>query len=99
MDLVVEASGSTPRPKVAEEGILGDVDGNGVVDIVDALIVAMYSVYPSIDLPSNANISLGDVNYDGQIDFIDAYLIGTYSVDPSDSSVTRGYRPSGHCRR
>jgi len=90
VDLVVEASGSTPRPKVAEGGILGDVDGNGVVDIVDALIVAMYSVYPSIDLPSNANISLGDVNYDGQIDFIDAYLIGTYSVDPSDPLLPEG---------
>ena len=80
----------TPRPKVAEGGILGDVDGNGVVDIVDALIVAMYSVYPSIDLPSNSNISLGDVNYDGQIDFIDAYLIGTYSVDPSDPLLPEG---------
>ncbi|MCY3790278.1 MAG: T9SS type A sorting domain-containing protein, partial [Gemmatimonadetes bacterium] len=90
VDLVVEASGSTPRPKVAEGGILGDVDGNGVVDIVDALIVAMYSVYPSIDLPSNSNISLGDVNYDGQIDFIDAYLIGTYSVDPSDPLLPEG---------
>ena len=90
VDLVVEASGSTPRPKVAEEGILGDVDGNGVVDIVDALIVAMYSVYPTIDLPSNANISLGDVNYDGRIDFIDAYLIGTYSVDPSDPLLPEG---------
>ena len=90
VDLVVEAAGSTPRPKVAEGGILGDVDGNGVVDIVDALIVAMYSVYPSIDLPSNSNISLGDVNYDGQIDFIDAYLIGTYSVDPSDPLLPEG---------
>ena len=90
VDLVVEASVSTPRPKVAEGGILGDVDGNGVVDIVDALIVAMYSVYPSIDLPSNSNISLGDVNYDGQIDFIDAYLIGTYSVDPSDPLLPEG---------
>ena len=90
VDLVVEASGNTPRPKVTEEGILGDVDGNGVVDIVDALIVAMYTVYPSIDLPSNSNISLGDVNYDGRIDFIDAYLIGTYSVDPSDPLLPEG---------
>ena len=75
---------------MVEGGILGDVDGNGVVDIVDALIVAMYSVYPSIDLPSNSNISLGDVNYDGQIDFIDAYLIGTYSVDPLNPLLPEG---------
>ena len=30
--------------KITTSGILGDVDGNGRVDIIDALLVAMYSV-------------------------------------------------------
>ena len=44
MDIVVEARGLSGRLKVAASGLLGDVNGDGRVDIVDALFVAMYSV-------------------------------------------------------
>ena len=82
--IVVASYDGIPRMKIATSGILGDVDGNGRVDIIDALLVAMYSVDPSIPVDHIPNIALGDVDTDGDIDFTDAYLIGTYSVNPSD---------------
>ena len=71
-------------------GLLGDVDGNGRVDMVDALIVAMYSVDASRLAAHLPHIALGDVNGDGRIDFVDAYLIGTYSVNPDDPVLPAG---------
>ena len=60
VDLVVEETG-VPRGKVTASGLLGDVDNNGRVDIVDALLVATYIVDSSIALPDNGDISLADV--------------------------------------
>ena len=88
--IVIEPYDGTPRMKIATSGILGDVDGNGRVDIIDALLVAMYSVDPSIPADHIPNITLGDVDTDGDIDFTDAYLIGTYSVNPSDPTLPPG---------
>ena len=90
VDIVVEVRGLSGRPKVAAGGILGDVNGDGRVDIVDALFVAMYSVDPSTLAAHIPNISLGDVDADGDIDFTDAYLIGTYSVNPLDPTLPAG---------
>ena len=75
------------RLKVTSNGILGDVNNNGRVDIDDALLVAMYSVNSSTRMPNNGNIFLGDVNCNGQVDFTDARLIVTYLVNSSDSAV------------
>ena len=88
--IVVESYEGIPRMKIATSGILGDVDGNGRVDIIDALLVAMYSVDSSIPADHIPNIALGDVDADGDIDFTDAYLIGTYSVNPSDPTLPPG---------
>ena len=88
--IVIEPYDSTPRMKITTSEILGDVDGNGRVDIIDALLVAMYSVDSSIPADHIPNIALGDVDADGDIDFTDAYLIGTYSVDPSDPTLPPG---------
>ena len=90
VDLVVEARGLSGRLKVAAGGLLGDVNGDGRVDIVDALFVAMYSVDPSTLAAHIPNISLGDVDADGDIDFTDAYLIGTYSANPLDPTLPAG---------
>jgi len=53
-------------------GNLGDVNDDGVVDIVDALLVAQYYVglNPSGFIPGNA-----DTNCDGSIDVVDALLV------------------------
>ena len=91
VDLVVEALGGRPRPKAAAaSGLLGDVDNSGLVDIVDALLLAMYSANPSIVMPNGGDISLGDVNQDGTTDFTDAWLIARYSLDPSDPLLPPG---------
>ena len=90
VDIIVEARGLPGRRKVAAGGLLGDVNGDGRVDIVDALFVAMYSVDPSALAAHIPNISLGDVDADGDIDFADAYLIGTYSANPLDPTLPAG---------
>ena len=88
--IVIEPYNGTPRMKITTSRILGDVDGNGRVDIIDALLVAMYSVDSSVPADHIPNIALGDVDADGDIDFTDAYLIGTYSVNPLDPMLPPG---------
>jgi hypothetical protein len=70
---------SVPRPYVSPAptpvGILGDVNGNGTVDIVDALLVAQY--YVGLN-PINFNVSVADVNCSGGVDIVDALRISQY---------------------
>ena len=65
------------RGKVATSGLPGDVDNNGRVDLVDALLVATYIADNSVTMPNNGDISQGDMNSDGRIDYIDVWLIAT----------------------
>jgi mannan endo-1,4-beta-mannosidase len=74
----------TPDPTIAPTiaptpagGVLGDVNGSGSVDIVDALLVAQYYVGLS---PSGFNQSLADTNCSGGIDIVDALRIAQYYV-------------------
>ena len=80
VDLVVQEAGNIPREKAAASGVLGDVDNNGRVDIVDALLVATYIADNSITMPNNGDISQADMNSDGHIDYIDVWLIATHFV-------------------
>ncbi|MDE0708957.1 MAG: leucine-rich repeat domain-containing protein, partial [bacterium] len=90
VDLVVGTPTGAPRAKVTSEGILGDVDNTGRVDFFDALLVALYSLDPSVVMPNNGDVSLGDVNADGQVDLTDAWVIAAYLNDPSDPSLPSG---------
>ena len=91
LDLVVKAPGSVSSAKAASSGgILGDVDNTGGVDFFDALLVALYSLDPSVVMPNNGDIALGDVNADGQVGLADAWLIAAYLNDPSDPSLPSG---------
>ena len=86
-DLVIEEHGGIPRMKLAAGGILGDVDGNGQVDVFDVLYVLLYSEDSSVVLPNNGDISRGDVNGDGRVDITDAVLLLRYSSNPSDPTL------------
>ena len=88
VDIVVEKHGSA-RLKRTAGGILGDVDGNGYVDVFDVLYVLLYSVDPSIVLPNNGDISRGDVNGDGVVDVADAVFLLRYLSNPSDPALPR----------
>ena len=89
VDLVVEEYGGA-RMKRAAGGVLGDVDGNGQVDMADALFVVMYSLDSSIVLPNNGDISRGDVNGDGLVDVADAVLLLRYLSNPFDPALPPG---------
>ena len=90
VDLVVEKAGH-PRGKVAASGVPGDVDNNGRVDVVDALLVALYILDSSLILPNNGDISRGDVNSDGRIDATDLWLILTNHVLPGPAPGGKMY--------
>ncbi len=55
----------------------GDVNNNGVVDIVDALLVAQY--YVGLN-PANFSSGVADVNCSGGIDIVDSLVIAQYYV-------------------
>lgn len=79
----------TPCPfTIIGGGILGDVDGDGVVSIADALLVASYVV--GLPLPAGADINQGDVDADGQITLLDVLMIATYVVDPNNGNLPPG---------
>ncbi len=88
VDLVVAAE-RPGRGKVVPSlaGVLGDVDNNGRVDLDDGLLVAMYSVNPSLALPNHGLMALGDVNCDGRVELADAELLTSYVANPSDAAV------------
>ncbi|MDE2813423.1 MAG: T9SS type A sorting domain-containing protein [Gemmatimonadota bacterium] len=89
VDIVVEEHGGA-RMKLAAGGVLGDVDGNGLVDVFDVLYVLLYSVDPSIMLPNNGDISRGDVNGDGLVDVADGGLLLRYLSNPFDPALPPG---------
>ena len=90
VDFVIEQAG-LPRGKVAATGLPGDVDNNGRVDVVDALLVVLYILDSSIAIPNNGDISRGDVNSDGRIDTTDLWLILTnYVLQETGARPTPG---------
>ena len=89
VDLVVAAEPQVRRKVTVPtlEGLLGDVNADGRVDLDDGLLVAMYSVDPALSLPHHGLMTLGDVNCDGQVELADAGLLATYVVHPSAAAV------------
>ncbi len=60
--------------------LLGDITGNGIVDIADALLLFQYSLMPdvySVDYPG-----ILDCNGDDSLDIIDALRLFRYSLMP-----------------
>ena len=85
VDVVVERTDAMGRGKAAVAGLLGDVDGDGRVDVADALVVAAYSVNATGLVPWG-----GDVDGDGEVNGEDARLLALYSVDPGHPGLPVG---------
>lgn len=59
----------------------GDVNGDGIIDIVDALLTAQY--YVEFDVAINTIAA--DVNCDNEVDIVDALLIAQFYVNLLDA--------------
>jgi len=68
---------AAPTPTVTQTGIKGDVNDDKQITIVDALMIAQYSVglAPAGFITANA-----DVNCDGNITIVDALIVAQYYV-------------------
>ena len=85
-----EATQSPSAKSLTDAGILGDVDGNGVVDRQDLIRIALYALDDAADLPDTGDILLGDIDADRAVTFYDAYLVWLYLNDPAHSSLPPG---------
>jgi len=68
---------ATPTRTPTAVVLKGDVNSDNTVTIIDALMVAQYSVGLN---PPNFTIDRADVNCDGQINIVDALMIAQYYV-------------------
>jgi hypothetical protein len=57
--------------------IRGDINGDGVVDMVDAMLIAQYAGGMN---PDNFNADAADINTDGKTDDEDAILAAQYGI-------------------
>ena len=64
-------------PCFSAQPLIGDVDGNQNINIVDALLIAQYTIHIPL---TTFDESVADVNFDGSITIVDALLIAQYSV-------------------
>ncbi|MEJ2051481.1 MAG: dockerin type I domain-containing protein [Calditrichota bacterium] len=100
VDQLVDGGPTTIGTACGNEGsvevtdvMLGDVNGDGAIDIVDALLTAQFYVGldPANFIPLTAQYYVGldpanfipgnaDVNCDGSIDIVDALLVAQYYV-------------------
>ncbi|MBN2717766.1 MAG: hypothetical protein JXX14_18095 [Deltaproteobacteria bacterium] len=60
------------------DGILGDVNVDGEITILDALLISRD--YVNLDTPASYEAQFGDVNCDGQINSVDALIVSQYYV-------------------
>ena len=88
LSVIVGLAVSAPVVAGLTGGVLGDVDDNGHVNVMDWMLVRVYSVDSSSTVPGD--ISLGDVNADGRIDSTDVRLIAAYIYNPSARRCHRG---------
>lgn len=82
-DLVVRDAATWSAPDTVairiSEQREGDVDGNGSVDILDALLVALHEA--GIRALSAEQLGIADVNHDGYVDILDAWRIALMEAE------------------
>ncbi len=67
----------TVAPTLSPGAATGDVNSDGLITIVDALLVAQY--YVGLD-PQNFNANAADANCDGSVNIVDALLVAQFYV-------------------
>ena len=72
-------------PKTGPAQVLGDVNGDGSVDIRDAILLFNYSMSP--EDYTIGYVGSVDFNKDGSVDIRDAILLFNYSMSPEDYSI------------
>jgi DUF1680 family protein len=83
--IVIQFTAVTENPKIcgisinpgSNNGTIGDVNGSGTIDIVDALLIAQY--YVGLN-PAGFVVANADVNCTSTIDIVDALLVAQYYV-------------------
>ena len=58
--------------------LYGDANNDGVVDIIDAMLISQYDI--DLEIAVEINLVLADVDGDGEVTIIDAMLIARYEV-------------------
>lgn len=74
---------TTEKTETPPEQLLGDVNGDGVVDILDATEIQKYAA-EKVEF-TDEQFQAGDVNKDGFVDVLDALLVQKYATGKIDS--------------
>ncbi len=87
----VPVTTTTTTPPVKPEGTLGDVNGDGKIDAVDASrILAVYAASSTNGgtPPTDKERALGDVNHDGSLNAVDAsQVLSFYAYRATDGKL------------
>ena len=68
--------------------LMGDVNGDGKVNYLDAMLIAQY--YVGDITAEDLDATVADVNGDGKINYLDAMLVAQYYVGDIDSFPAEG---------
>lgn len=78
-EITTEPETVQPTTEPEEKRLIGDVNGDRVVDVLDALMIQKYAVDKAV--LTDAQKYVADVNNDGNVDVLDATAIQKFSVD------------------
>ena len=63
---------------MTQEGLMGDTNGDGEIDIADALMISRYDA--GLTELEASQLSASDVNTDGEVNIADALMISRYDA-------------------
>lgn len=71
-------SATSTKIRYKRKGVLGDVDGDGEVSVIDATYIQRFSIQLQISIKEDVLIKYGDVDGDGEVTVVDATFIQRY---------------------